>query len=143
MRRRLILAAIVAIAAGAAGLTIASRGGDDDSTAVGNPAGLETRTVTAGEVDIEIEPRQLDNDAAIFAIALDTHSVELSADLTQATLDVDGVTWPAEGWSGDRPGGHHRDGELRFAPAGPASGTARLTLAGFGEPVEARWELGG
>lgn len=142
MRRGLILAAVAAIMVVAAGLVLAARGGDDDRPGRSNAAGLQTRSAAAGEVDIEIVPRQLDDQGAVFAVTLDTHAVELSADLTEATLEVGGATWPVDEWSGDGPGGHHREGELTFEPAGPATGTARLVIAGFAEPVEVGWELG-
>lgn len=137
MRRRLIIAAVAALVVAASGAIIASRTGDGaDAPAA---TGLDTRTFTAGEVDITIEPRRLDADGATFAVALDTHSTELSMDLADARLEVDGVAWPLAGWEGDGPGGHHREGELRFRPAGATRGTARLTLAGFGESVEVDW----
>ncbi len=60
-----------------------------------------------------------------------------------ASTDVSGVAWPVESWSGDGPGGHHREGELRFGSGGAATGTARLALPGFPEPVEVTWDLGG
>jgi hypothetical protein len=141
--RRLIPAAVAAtvVVVGAA-VVLAGCGGDDGPAAT-NATGLETRTVAVGEIDIRVEPRRLDDQGAVFAVSLDTHSVELSADLTEATLQVGGVTWPVGGWSGDGPGGHHRDGQLSFEPAGPASGGARLALVGFPEPVDVSWELEG
>ncbi len=142
MRGRLILAALVVSVVAAAGVILATRGGDHDPI-LADDAGLETRSVAAGEVDIEIEPRQLDDQGAVFAITLDTHAVDLSADLTRAALEVGGVTWPVEAWSGDGPGGHHREGDLRFDAGGAARGTARLALPGFPEPVEVTWELEG
>jgi hypothetical protein len=142
VRRRLILAAIGLLAVLAAVAAFATRGQDHDPTVV-EGAGLEVRTVSAGSVDITIEPRQLDDQQAVFAITLDSHSVDLSADLTRATLEVGGTIWPVEEWSGDAPGGHHREGDLRFESAGAATGTARLALDGFPEPVEVTWELEG
>jgi len=142
VRRRLILVgalAVVVLVGG--GLLIASQGSDDAVDTV-DAAGLAARTTSAGEVDVEIRPRRIDDGGAVFAITLDTHSVELDMDLTEATLEVAGAAWAVAGWSGDGPSGHHREGELRFDPAGPASGTARLVLAGFDEPVEASWDLG-
>lgn len=141
--RRLILAAVGAIVLGGAFVILIGRGGSDHDPTVANTTGLEARTVSVGEIDARIEPRQLDDQGAVFAVGLDTHSVDLSADLTEATLEVAGTTWPVGGWSGDGPGGHHRDGELSFEPAGPATGTARLTLAEFAEPVDVSWELEG
>lgn len=48
-----------------------------------------------------------------------------------------------ETWSGDDPGGHHREGGLRFASAGPATRTAILPIAESPEPVEATWDIDG
>lgn len=138
MRRRLIIGAAAAGILVASGLVLASRGGDDRGAV--EPTGLEARTVTAGDVEIEIEPRQLDTQGATFGIALDTHSTELSMDLDNAQLQVDGTTWPLIGWEGDGPSGHHREGELRFESAGAATGTAQLTLDGFGQAVEVEWK---
>lgn len=144
MRRRLTVGLLAALAVAMGGLILASRSGDDAGTlAPAEVPGLETRTVTVGEVDIEIQPIQLDDEGAVFAITLDTHSVELSADLTRASLEVDGVAWPVEAWSGDGPGGHHREGELRFASAGSPTGTVRLVLPDFPEPVDVTWETAG
>lgn len=144
MRRRLIVVVLAALVFAVGGLVLASGGRDDAGTlAPAEVPGLETRTVTAGEVDIEIQPIQLDDQGAVFVIILDTHSVELSADLTRASLEVDGVAWPVEAWSGDGPGGHHREGELRFASAGSPTGTVRLVLPDFLEPVDVTWETAG
>lgn len=143
MRRSLILAtAGLAAVAGAISLAVA-RGGDNDPNTAPARSGLETLTVTAGEVDVSIEPRQLDDEVAVFTISLDTHSVELDADLTLATLQVGTSTWPGEGWTGDGPSGHHREGQLRFRAASTATGTATLTIPGLPEPVEASWQLDG
>lgn len=143
MRRRLIPATIALAVLLAGGLLLTSRGGNDSTPAADTGAGLETRTLSAGEIDIKLEPRQLDDQGAAFAITLDTHSAELSMDLAAAELEVAGTSWPVAGWDGDSPSGHHREGELRFEAAGPATGTARLTLPGFPEPVEITWELEG
>lgn len=144
MRRRLIIGVLAALVVATAGLLLTKRGaGDSSSPAPANAVGLETRAVTAGEVDIKIQPSRIDDQGAVFVITLDTHSGELSADLTLASLEVDGVIWPVEGWSGDGPGGHHREGELRFASGGSAVGTVRLVLPGFAEPVDVTWETTG
>lgn len=105
---------------------------------------LPTRTIDAGSVTVTITPTRFDAQGATFAIVLDTHAVELSMALAaSAVLDVDGQRRPAAGWTGDGPGGHHREGELRFDQAGAARGTARLTITGLPKPVEAAWDLPG
>lgn len=140
MRKRLIVAVIAVVVLGA-GFYLATRNGDPDTDADDAPSGLETQVVSSGEVEVTMEPVQLDDRGAAFSIVLDTHAVDLSADLTRATLEVSGTTWPVEAWSGDEPGGHHREGELRFESAGPATGTAILTIPELPEPVEATWDL--
>ncbi|HVT75883.1 MAG TPA: hypothetical protein VHD87_02550 [Acidimicrobiales bacterium] len=103
---------------------------------------LPTRTLEAGAVTLKIEPRQLNAQGAVFKITFDTHSVELNQDLTrQARLTVGGTKWNAAAWSGDGPGGHHREGQLRFTSAGPATGTATLTIDGLPAPATATWNL--
>lgn len=105
---------------------------------------LPTRTVEAGEVTVKLEPQRFDANGAAIKITFDTHSVDLDQYVARAArLDVSGVPWPADGWSGDGPGGHHRAGELRFRGAGPATGTATLTITGLSAPVVATWDLGG
>ena len=90
-----------------------------------------------------ITPIRFDASGATFSIVLDTHSGDLSLDLTtSAMLDVGGTAWINAGWTGDGPGGHHRQVEVQFSSQGPAKGTATLTITGLPEPIEATWELG-
>ena len=143
MRRRLIPAATALVVLVAGGLFLAARGANGGGPAADTSMGLATRTLSAGDIDIKIEPRQLDDQGAAFAVTLDTHSTGLSMDLAAAELVVASASWPVNGWDGDGPSGHHREGDLRFDAAGPATGTARLVLPGFSEPVEVTWELEG
>lgn len=52
----------------------------------------ETEACAVGEIEIKIPPRQLDGQGAVFGVTLDTHSTELSMDLDNAQLQVDGTT---------------------------------------------------
>jgi hypothetical protein len=136
--RRLALLAGVLITTGA----LVACGGDDDTSAL--TSALPARQVDSGAVEVKITPARLDDTGAAFEIVLDTHSVELALDVAAAaTLEVDGTAWSVDGWDGSRPGGHHREGTLRFTAGGPASGIARLTITGLPEPVEATWDLDG
>ncbi len=142
MRARLILAGLGLAVIATVVVFVVSRDGDDQRREATSVPGLETRIVTAGEVDVEIQPRQLDDRGAVFAISFDTHSVELAMDVASGPqLEVDGTTWRVAEWDGDGPGGHHREGELRFDPAGSATGTARLVIPGLPEAVDASWQL--
>ena len=105
---------------------------------------LPSRTVAAGAVTVKIDARQLDAAGAVFKVSFDTHSVDLDQDMTrQARLTVGTTPWPVIGWSGDGPGGHHREGELRFGGGGPAAGTATLSIEGLPQPATVTWDLGG
>lgn len=139
MRRNLIIAALFVAIITASVLVTRSR---DHEPVRAEKTGLQTRTLRAGEIDVEINPRRLNDQGAVFAITLDTHAAELSMDLSLATLDVDGTAWAFAAWEGDGPSGHHREGELRFEAGGKALGTVRLVLSGFSEAVDATWELG-
>ena len=113
-----------------------------DRKEAGSPAAFPARAVTVGAVDIVIEPTRIDETGAVFRIAMDTHSEELSADLASTSvLEVDGLEWTAATWSGDPPGGHHREGQLIFEASGPAVGSAVLSIGGFSGPVKASWKL--
>lgn len=138
MRRRLIAAAAVAAVLLAVALLLRPDTGADD----GSAGALAARTVDAGEIDVRIEPHHIDTTGAVFDITLDTHAVELDMDLSgDARLVVDGVEWPVEGWSGDGPSGHHREGRLAFQPVSGPSGEVRLELNGFEAPVSATWSV--
>lgn len=129
------------LVAGAFAVVLAACGRDDPPVAA---AGLDTRTVTVGEVEVSITPTRVDETGASFAVVFDTHSVELDLDVADAVaLTVDGQAWTDPAWDGAGPGGHHREGTLTFTAAGPANGDAVLTIEGLDEPVTAHWALPG
>jgi len=139
VRRRLIpiAVAIAVLITGAIAVAATRDGGAGDDAPTSRFA---TRTADAGEVTVEATLRRLDDTGAVAAIVFDTHTVELDLDVAAgATLTVGGVAWPTEAWDGDGPGGHHREGELRFTPTGPADGDAVLTIGGLDEEVTFRW----
>jgi hypothetical protein len=80
-----------------------------------------------------------------FAVVLDTHSADLSDDLSQsATLTTDdGRTFKPTGWLGAPPGGHHREGVLAFDVPAPRPGGIELRINRTGEaaPRVFRWPL--
>jgi hypothetical protein len=69
-------------------------------------------------VTVKVTPKSLGtaNGRWEFSVVLDTHSADLSDDLTQSAKLVtdDGRTFKPVGWTGAPPGGHHREGELAF-----------------------------
>ena len=130
----------ILIAGVLAALLVAACG--STQTSAPKAAGLETRKVTAGAVEVTVDPETLDATGAVFKVALDTHSGDLTVDLAKtATLEVGGRAWSNATWKGDATGGHHRQGELRFTAQGPATGDVRLRIDGLPAPVLATWNL--
>ncbi len=80
-----------------------------------------------------------------FAVVLDTHSADLSDDLSQSTTLTtdDGRTFKPVGWLGAPPGGHHREGVLAFEVPAPRPGAIELRIDRPGEsaPRTFRWQL--
>lgn len=102
---------------------------------------LATRTVEVASVKVEVSPRRLDSRGATFAVAFDTHEGALGLDPADgARLQVGGVEWTDARWRGDGTGGHHRSGELRFAPRGPVERPIHLTISGLARPVTFEWK---
>lgn len=111
------------------------------STPGSTVAGLTSKKVSAGSIEVTMTPRQLDSRGARFDIALDTHSGDLGLDVARSsTLEVAGRPWQPARWSGDGPGGHHCSGTLEFPRGGPTSGTIRLVIGGLPAPVAAVWQ---
>jgi hypothetical protein len=131
-------------AASAANTTL--RGDPSDTTRLDDPPAttvLEGIGITVGEVDVWVEPIQVTDEGAAFAVEFDTHTVDLGFDVAGlATLEIDGVVWIAGAWDGDPPGGHHRAGTLTFEASGPTTGRMTLRLGGLPEPTVLEWELG-
>lgn len=80
-----------------------------------------------------------------FVITLDTHSADLSDDLTLSAVLVtdEGRTFKPVSWQGAPPGGHHREGVLAFDVPAPRPGVIELRIARPGEaaPRLFRWQL--
>ena len=111
------------------------------STPRSTVAGLASKKLSAGGMEVTVTPRQLDSRGARFDVELDTHSGDLGLDVARSsTLEVAGRRWPPARWSGDGPGGHHRGGTLEFPPGGSTSGAVRLVIDGLPAPVVAVWQ---
>jgi len=98
-------------------------------------------------VTVAVTPQNLAANAATwdFKIVLDTHSQDLSDDLTKSAvlLDGTGAKYTPTGWDGAAPGGHHREGVLRFKPVSPQPQAIELQIMRIGEtkPRSFRWQL--
>ena len=78
---------------------------------------FEARINSEGEVSVSVFPKNI-TQAGIweFEVTLNTHSIELSEDLTQVSvlINSEGEEEKPTEWEGDPPAGHHRKGILKF-----------------------------
>lgn len=98
-----------------------------------------------GGVTVKVTPRLASQEAGQwqFSVVLDTHSQDLSDDLTQTSvLVVDGRELRPLSWTGANPGGHHREGVLAFTAPEPAASQVELRVQRPGEaqPRVFRWD---
>lgn len=97
-------------------------------------------TVDVTPLDLSVGAKTWD-----FKVVLDTHSQELSDALPQtaALIDERGARYAPLAWDGAAPGGHHREGVLRFNPITPRPEHLELQLQRPDEPAARtfRWTL--
>ena len=109
---------------------------------VGN---LPPQSSSQAGVTVKVTPRSLAGAEWEFEVVFDTHSQDLKDDLLKAAVLVADGGKPSSptGWQGDGPGGHHREGILRFKPAAasPASVELRLQRPAEAAPRVFRWQL--
>ena len=108
---------------------------------------LAAQTSSARGVTVKVTPRNVAGDTKMwdFAIVFDTHSADLNDDLVKSSLLLDeaGRRFTPLGWDGAPPGGHHREGVLRFKPPSPLPQSIELQITRTGEdaPRSFRWQL--
>lgn len=110
-------------------------------------AELGTQKNTERGVTVAVTPKNLisSTESWDFKVVLDTHSADLSDDLTKssALVDDNGRRYMPLAWDGAGPGGHHREGVLRFKPPSPRPQSIELQIVRSGEtaPRVFRWQL--
>jgi hypothetical protein len=110
-------------------------------------AELATQKNSERGVTVAVTPQDFSSNATIweFKIVLDTHSGDLSDDLlkTAVLLDGTGTQHVPVAWEGAAPGGHHREGVLKFKQVSPTPATIELRITRPGEPQARsfRWQL--
>lgn len=103
------------------------------------PADLGTRTAQAGEVEVTMTALTLDRSGAAFKIQFDTHTVELGLDPATAVVTVNGTQSGGAAWDGSGPGGHHREGTLRFTTPVPSGAAVELRITGLPQDATGTW----
>lgn len=109
--------------------------------------GLATKESSEGPVSVSATPTNLGNGSSSwdFAIALNTHSEDLTADLVAVSelIDDQGKSYKPVSWEGSPPGGHHRNGVLKFNPISPKPKAIELKIKNVGGVAERsfKWDL--
>ena len=108
---------------------------------------LAAQTSSARSVTVKATPQNVAGDTKMwsFAIVLDTHSAELNDDLVKSSILRDSASgrFTPVAWDGAPPGGHHREGVLRFNPVSPRPQSIELQITRADEeaPRSFRWQL--
>jgi hypothetical protein len=96
--------------------------------------------VQVGAVEVTMTPLALDTSGAVFQVELDTHSVELGLDMAcSAHLRIGDRVVDGASWDGQGPGGHHREGTLRFATPVRAGAEVELRIIGLPADATGSW----
>jgi hypothetical protein len=110
-------------------------------------AELNVQKSTERGVTVSVTPITLSRNAGTwdFKVVLDTHREELSDDVqrTAVLIAPNGTTYKSTAWKGAPPGGHHREGVLRFAAIEPSPASIELQIQRPTEstPRSFRWQL--
>lgn len=106
---------------------------------------LQPQTSAEGEVTVEVRPLELDKGKSpTFEVVLNTHSVELDADLKKdVVMIVEGKEYIAFSYEGDPPGGHHRTGVVSFSALATSPRKIEIIVKNVGGVGERRfaWEI--
>lgn len=97
---------------------------------------LTAQSSDIGDVIVEVTPLS----ASEFKVSLETHSVELDNDMVRdiSLIDSSGQTHRPISWDGSPPGGHHRQGIIKFGQS-PTSGSISLEVRNIGGIPERRF----
>lgn len=115
--------------------------------AVSAAAQLAPQKSVQGGVTVDVTPADVAAGSKVwsFKVVLDTHSQELSDDLVKSALLVDpqGRSGKPIAWEGAAPGGHHREGVLKFDAIAPRPQAVELRITRPGESAARtfRWQL--
>lgn len=106
---------------------------------------LYSQTSSESAVTVKATPKDLSSKVSTwdFEITFDTHSGSLEEDLVKvAVLVADGREFFPISWDGSPPGGHHREGVLKFKPISPLPKTLELKIKEIGgEEKNFQWSV--
>ena len=113
------------------------------SSSAASASAYARMTGADGAIEIDVQPLGLGSSTWTFSFGLDTHMGSLDMDMEKVVTLTDdrGDIFTPTAWNGPGPGGHHRNGTLKFpAPSStPKSFTITVTIPG-GTPQLFSWE---
>lgn len=116
------------------------------SASKSSAAAFETQSSAGGSVTVDVKPTTLVvGEPVVFDVAMNTHSVDLSDDMTKISIlrDDVGQEYKPTAWYGPGGGGHHRAGTLKFAALISKPKYVELVIKGLAQVPERvfRWDL--
>ena len=116
------------------------------SASKSNGASFETQSNAGGSVTVDVKPTTLAvGEPVVFDVAMNTHSVDLSDDMTKISIlrDDTGQEYKPSAWDGPGSGGHHREGSLKFAALTSKPKYIELVIKGLAQVPERvfKWDL--
>ncbi len=123
--------------------------GKSSAPAISKPSSnvtFETQSSNGGSVTVAVKPTTLAvGEPVAFDIAMNTHSVDLSDDMTKISVlrDDTGKEYKPTTWDGAEPGGHHRSGTLLFPALTGKPKYVELVVKGLAKVPERlfKWDL--
>ncbi len=119
-----------------------------DSPQIANPSELilESKIDMQGSVTIEVIPLDVSAKTSEwkFDVGLNTHSLDLSEDMTDVSKLVDdkGNEYAPIRWEGSDVGGHHREGFLIFKSITPMPKSIELKIINIEVPIRSFiWDI--
>jgi len=101
---------------------------------------LKTKESNEGPVSVTVAPQSLDVGSPTwnFEVSLNTHAGSIDADLVTVSelLDDQAQVYKPLSWEGSAPGGHHRQGVLKFNPISPKPKSIELKIKNIGGVAE-------
>lgn len=119
-------------------MSVSCGGGNDSGQTgkAGTETGMETLVNDDGGVSVSVTPLDLSETAPTwdFRVVLNTHTKELGEDMAEVSVLVDagGREYRPVAWEGAPPGGHHREGVLKFSPVSPKPASLQLVIRKVG-----------
>ena len=108
---------------------------------------LQTQTLIDDTVTYKVTPKNFipSNETWDFNIIVDTHTGSLDQDMASTIRLIDDKSneYKATTWDGAAPGGHHREGILKFSPISPRPAFVELKIqtTSSAENNRLRWNI--